>query len=212
MVTSAIDFRFLLIENYKKMGITDTELSMIFVIDHLLDLGNKMITADILSLKMPMPVDEIDKCLASLLKKKIIDYVTKNKKMVTTLDPLKKRLLKDLQISMNEDAKNKDNVEFEKIYESFEKLLVRQLSPVEKSKINEWISYGYKEEMIIDALKEAINKNKKTLRSIDKILLEWGKREDIENEGRTFRDETWNKSFEETIKIAETPWIKDDKD
>ena len=61
--------------------------------------------------------------------------------------------------------------------------------------------------MIINALKEALSKGKKTLRSVDKILLSWEKREDLENNNITSIDEDWNKNLEETIRIAKTPWL-----
>ena len=69
--------------------------------------------------------------------------------------------------------------------------------------------------MIIDALKECLSKGKKSLRSVDKVLLSWTEREDIEKEGFTSLDSKWDKNLEETIRIAKTPWlddIDDDKD
>ena len=46
----------------------------------------------------------------------------------------------------------------------FEKELKRTLSPAEFQKIREWISLGYSEELIIDALNEALSLNKLRLR------------------------------------------------
>ena len=40
----------------------------------------------------------------------------------------------------------------------FERLLNRPLSQVEFSRIREWISYGYSDETIINALKETLSK------------------------------------------------------
>ena len=95
---------------------------------------------------------------------------------------------------------------------NFEKLLNRSLSPVEISKVHEWVSYGYSDTLIIDALKEALSRGKKSLRSVDKILLSWAKREDLESEGKTPIDDDWTKNLEETIRIAKTPWLDDDED
>ena len=75
------------------------------------------------------------------------------------------------------------------------------------SKIREWVSYGYSDEMIINALKDALNKGKKTLRAVDKILLTYQMRDDLENEGYSPISSEWNKNLEETIKIAKTPWL-----
>ena len=61
MITEAIDFRYLLIENYKKLKINENELATIFVIDHLIGQGNPFVTSDLLSLKMSLDVKDIDK-------------------------------------------------------------------------------------------------------------------------------------------------------
>ncbi|MBO4682326.1 MAG: hypothetical protein J5618_00505, partial [Bacilli bacterium] len=97
MISEAIDFRYLLIENYKKLKLTENELVTIFVIDHLISQGNTLITADLLALKMSLSSSDIDKILASLFKKKIIDYVTVKNNTVTTLDPLKEKLYSEFQ-------------------------------------------------------------------------------------------------------------------
>ncbi len=218
MVGEALDFRYLLIENYKKLKLTEVELATLFIIDHFIEQGNPMITADLLSLKMTMPVKEIDKVLANLLKKKMIDYIEENKKVVTTLEPLKKLLYREFEISLNNEnllrKKEKYEEDINNIYKKFQDYLGRNLSPIEFSRIKEWLTFGYSEEIILDALKEAISKNKKSLRSVDKILLNWSKRDDLEKEGHSVIDEDWHKNIEETIKIAQTPWVNidDEKD
>ena len=60
------------------------------------------------------------------------------------------------------------------------------------------------------ALKEALAKGKKSLRSVDKILLTWASREELEKDGITTRTEQDNMSLEETIRIAKTSWLDDD--
>ena len=60
MITEAIDFRYLLLENYRKLKLNEQELATIFMIDHLISQGNPFVTADLLSLKMTLGVREID--------------------------------------------------------------------------------------------------------------------------------------------------------
>lgn len=214
MVTEAIDFQKVLLDSYKKMKISEVELATIFVIFHLIEQGNPFVTADLLSLKMTMDVKEIDKVLANLLTRGFIEYKTQGLKTITTLDPLKQKLFREFQISLTkeEERENSKKVteELENIFGQFQNLLGRSLSPVEISKIREWVSYGYSDEMIINALKEALNKGKKSLRSVDKILLAWSQREDLETEGHTTLSEEWNRNLEETIRIAKTPWLDTD--
>ena len=219
MISEAVDFRFLLLENYKKLKISENELAVIFMIDHLVGQGNPFLTADLLSLKMTLDVKSIDKILAGLLTRGFIEYVTSGKKTVTTLDPLKQKLYREFQMtsSFEEESMKSKKVSdmINNVYGQFEKLLNRPLSQVEFSRIREWISYGYSDETIINALKETLSKGKRSLRSVDKVLLAWSERDDRENEGHTTVNENWDKNLEETIRIAKTPWLdqyEDDED
>lgn len=219
MISEAIDFRFLLLESYKKLKLNENELAVIFMIDHLIGQGNPFVTADLLSLKMTLEVKEIDKILAALLTRGFIEYVSQGKKTVTTLNPLKEKLYREFQMtsSFEEATKNSKQVNdmINNVYAEFEKLLNRPLSQVEFSRIREWISYGYSDETIINALKETLSKGKKSLRSVDKTLLAWSEREDRENEGHSPINDNWDKNLEETIRIAKTPWLdqyEDDED
>ena len=213
MISEAIDFRFLLLENYKKLQIREDELAVIFMIDHLIGQGNPFINADLLSLKMTLDHRSIDNVLANLLTRGFIEYVSQGNKTVTSLNPLKEKLFREFQMAstfeQESKASQKVNDMLTNIYGEYERLLERPLSQVEFSKIREWISYGYSDQLIIDALKEALSKGKKSLKSVDKILLSWAEREDIEKEGHTSLNDNWDKNLEETIRIAKTPWLDD---
>ena len=214
MISEAIDFRFLLLENYKKLKISENQLAIIFMIDHLVSQGNPFITADLLSLKMSLDIKDIDALLADLLTRGLMEYATVNGKTVTSLKPLNEKLYREFQISVSKEneAKNSETIsnQLNNVFEQFQAELGRSLSPIEVSTIREWVSMGYTDEVIIDALKEAINQGKKSIKSVDKILLTWAKREDLETEGKTSIDDDWTKNLEETIRIAKTPWLDED--
>ncbi len=211
MYIEAVDFRYLLLENYKSLKLNEQEVTTILMIDHFINMGNPFITADLLSLKMSLSVKDIDKILANLLVRGHIEYISKGKETITTLDPLKNRLFRQFQINASKEearnAKEKMEESLFNIYGEFEKLLNRPLAPVEINKIGEWIDHGFTDEEIINALKEALSKGKKTLRSVDKVLLSWETREDIEKEGVSPLRDDWRNNLEETIKIAQTPWL-----
>jgi len=214
MISEAIDFRFLLLENYKKLKISEDELVVIFMIDHLVSQNNPFITADLLSLKMSLDIKQIDALLADLLTRGFIEYATINGQTVTSLNPLREKLFSNFTLTVSKEAENKkkkDDV-LGNIYQAFENELGRTLQPMETSTIREWVDLGYSDEVIINALKEALSQGKRSLRSVDKILLSWAKREDLESEGKTPIDDDWSKNLEETIRIAKTPWLDDDED
>ena len=212
MISEAIDFRFLLLENYKKLKISENQLVIILMIDHLVSQGNPFVTADLLSLKMTLDIKEIDALLADLLARGFVEYASVNGKTVTSLNPLREKLFSNFALSVSKEAANKKKQEeiLSNIYQSFETELNRPLQPMELSTIREWVDMGYSDEMIVNALKEALSQGKKSLRSVDKVLLSWAKREDLESEGKTPIDDDWTKNLEETIRIAKTPWLDDD--
>ena len=211
MISEAIDFRFLLLESYKKLKINEQELAVIFMVDHLIGQGNPFVTPDLLSLKMTLNVKEIDTILATLITRGFMEYVSQGNKTITTLDPLKQKLYREFQMTSTFEEASRSSKEVSEminnVYGEFEKLLNRPLSQVEFSRIREWISYGYSDETIINALKETLAKGKKSLRSVDKTLLAMQERDDREFEGQAVRDENWDKNLEETIRIAKTPWL-----
>ena len=214
MISEPIDFRFLLLENYKKLKISENELAIIFMIDHLVEQGNPFITADLLSLKMVLDIKEIDSLIADLLTRGFMEYTSINGKTVTSLNPLKEKLFREYKVSISKeneaDSNNVVKAQLNNIFEAFQTELGRQLSPLEISRIREWVALGYTDDVIINALKEALAQGKKSLRSVDKILLSWAKREELESEGKTAIDDEWTKNLEETIRIAKTPWLDDD--
>ncbi|MCD8204193.1 MAG: DnaD domain protein [Coprobacillus sp.] len=213
MVTDGLDFNYLLLENYKDLKISENELTVILMIDHLISQDNPLITADLLSLKMNLDVNTIDSLLSSLLKKHYIEYVTTWRGTVTTLDPLNEILFSEFQFTKAKKDTSKKLQELpENIYTKIEKELSRTLSPVEVDKISGWIALGHSEDMILDAVKEAVKRNKKTLREVDKILLSWEKKAEQQKEGISTLSKDWDKNVEETIEIAKTPWLDTDDD
>ena len=143
-----------------------------------------------------------------------MEYATLNGRTVTSLNPLKEKLFSNFAISVSKEAENKKVKEemLSNIYQSFEAELGRTLQPMEISTIREWVDLGYSDEIIINALKEALAQGKKSIKSVDKILLSWAKREELEAEGKTTIKNNWNEDLEETIRIAKTPWLDDDDD
>ena len=208
----AIDYRYLLIEYYKKLRLTENELSVLLMIDHLLQQKNTLITPDLLSLKMNLDVREIDKIFVTLIERGLLVFDT-GKKIKVSLKPLQKKLLETFTREMDADDENRNNKEkaeaIASVHQVFEKELKSSLSPLEKSQIDEWINHGYTADQIIDAMRECLSKGKKTFRSIDKLLLQWQMRDDIQKTGATAVSDKWDKNIEETLKIAKANWIDD---
>ena len=208
----AIDYRYLLIEHYKKLRLSENELCVILMIEQLLQQKNTLITPDLLSMKMNLDVKEIDKIFVSLIERGLLQFDT-GKKIKVSLKPLNKKLFKLFQEEMAQDLEERNNKEkaanIEKVKKTFEAELKPELSPLEKSLISDWLAHGYTADQIIDAMRECLSKGKKTFKSIDKLLLQWQTRDDIEKAGVSGASDKWDKNIEETLKIAKAKWIDD---
>ncbi len=208
----ALDFRYLLLEYYKKLKISENELAVIFMIDHLLSQKNTLVTPDLLSLKMNLSTKELDKIMVNLIEKNFLVYDI-GKKTKISLKPLQKKLYEAFQLSLAKEQEISSSEEksqyMSNIYEVFERELKRSLSPLELSLINEWVNDGFSDETIINALNETLRKGKKTLKSVDKLLVQWKTRDDIEKEGISNVKEVWDDDIEKAMEIAKTKWIND---
>ena len=87
----ALDFRYLLLEYYRKLRLNENELAVILMIDHLLGQKNSLVTPDLLSLKMSLSAKELDKIFVSLIEREFLIFDT-GKKIKVSLKPLKKKL------------------------------------------------------------------------------------------------------------------------
>lgn len=126
---------------------------------------------DIESIKDKLGFDE-EKAVnvfSSLINKKYIEMVVSNVNgnvvEVVNLEPLLDRLV----LNKRTEDINTD------IFAIFESELGRTLSSFEYEMINDWLNKGTSEEIIKEALKEAILNNVRNFRYIDKIIYEWNR-------------------------------------
>lgn len=208
----ALDFRYLLLEYYKKLGIKENELAVLLMLDHLLGQKNYLVTPDLIATKMNLPVKELDKIYSGLMSKGFITLDT-GKKAKISLKPLRKKLyeaFEDALVKENSVSRNADKLkEYKRLKEVFETQLGRQLLPIEANFIGEWISQDIPEEEIVEALRDCLGKGKKTFPDFDTSLFEWKAKRDLELNGVTGNNNDWDDDIEKAMKIAKTKWIND---
>ena len=180
--SKALDFEYLLLEFYKTLNIQEREVVIILMIEHLLKQGNDFITSDLLALKMKYDIKEIDASLSILFTKGYLEYKEVNNELHTSLDSLKKSLFKTFEktifteeeISKNEIIEEKRKIIFDAFMTSFN----RNLSPIEISRIDSWIEQDVNQTIILDALKDASNREKLSVMYIDRLIVNKLKEED----------------------------------
>ena len=79
-------------------------------------------------------------------------------------------IIKSISQDITKEEKEKMSVD---LFEQFESEFGRPLSPLEFELINTWLDNGTSEELVLEALKESIYNGVKSLRYIEKILLNW---------------------------------------
>ncbi|MBQ9853799.1 MAG: DnaD domain protein [Bacilli bacterium] len=160
----------ILINNYVRLNITDTELIIIMVI---LSKGNKIVYDPVsIANEINMEKMKVMENISNLLDKNIISLVVekKNQKRIEclSLELLYKRLINIIKEVPSEEREISSSV-----FEVFESELGKTLSPMQYEIIKEWISKGISEELIIEALKEAVINGINNFRYIDTIITSW---------------------------------------
>ena len=166
-----------LLKNYKDLKL---ELNEFIYLMYLYNRGdNLLFDPNTFAKELNMDLAEIMELTSKLTEKGFISVeVSKNEKgfmeEVVMLDnfynKLKMYLLDDIN---KEEEKAKDNTD---IFEVIEKEFGRTLSSMEYEIIKAWRDSNISDELITEALREAVLNGVNNLKYIDKILYEWGKK------------------------------------
>lgn len=199
----ALDFRYLLLEFYKDLRISETDLVILLFIDHLILKETEFVTPDLINLQTNLDLNVIDEALVNLVNKGLIEYTTKQGRMVTSLNPLRNKLQSLFLLQYEQTKKQRSDKEFtsdlEEMYTTITNKFGRSLSPIELQTIQQWFMYGYTKAMINEALEESVKKKRFSLKAIDKNLLKLSTAVDYHLEGTSAQDETYRKNVTKTF-------------
>lgn len=202
MYNKALDFRFMLFEYYKELRINETELVIILFIEHLQQKETEFITPDLINLQSNIDIKVIDEAMVRLVSKGLIEFTTRNGKMVTSLNPLRNKL-QELFVLDYEKNKENSTVEFssqvEEVYAFIQNAFGRSLSAVELQTINDWFNYGYNITMIKEALDQTMKRKRYNIRAIDKALLKLSTAVDYALEGKSAQSDSYRKNIKDTL-------------
>lgn len=193
------------IEEASKLNLSLNEFLLLLYFensdDYILDL-------DKISNKLKIDKDNILIAYNNLLVNKIITITSEkdlNGKRIekVSLENFYKKQLENRKEEEKEITK-------EDIFSLFEKEFKRPLSGMEIEIIKAWLEKMYSEEIIIEALKEAVYNGTTNIRYIDTILYEWNKnniktKEDVENH---LKNRYKDKKLDDTT-IFDYNWLED---
>ncbi|HEU4964869.1 MAG TPA: DnaD domain-containing protein [Bacilli bacterium] len=178
-----------LMKHYKQLGLADEEMMLLLHLLHFRQEGIAQPTAEQLSERMLMPADMIGNSLFNLIRLGFLEIeehgATANSdgRMYEeySLRPLYHKLQELLTpqrpsaTPSSFDLLNRKE-QMKNVFSLFEQEFGRPLSPLEYEHITRWLDEDrYKEEIIREALREAVLSAKFNFKYIDRILFEWQK-------------------------------------
>ena len=196
-----------LLKYYTKLNITEEELIILICI---INKGDKIVyDPGLFTEEIGMKPYKAMQILNDLSEKAILEIKVENnpsgkKEEYIYLDLLYNKLFNIIIDKNHEATINTD------LFTLFETELGRTISPMEVEIIKEWLHDGNSEELIKEALKEAIYNNARNLKYIDRILFNWRTKgiktkKDILEEKKNYR-----KTIKPKEPIYDYNWLDDE--
>ncbi|MDN6195005.1 MAG: DnaD domain-containing protein [Atopostipes suicloacalis] len=195
----------LLLKYYRKLSITNDELVLIIQLKSHIDQGDYFPDLNKIAEAMNISKNNAFKAVHQLIQKKLLSIDTrKDEDGVTediySLDLLWEKLIVLLKQNeeLEEEALEKD--ETKNLYSIFEAEFGRPLSPIEMESLVMWVEEDqFSKELIKLALREAVLSQVYSFKYIDRILLNWKKKnirtkEQVEKESQRFREYSKSKN------------------
>lgn len=174
MKTNNIVIPSYLLKTYKKLNLSEKEL---IFLSYLITFNDKILfDINKFSISTSLSIPEIMELIDSLTSKNIITMVTDKKETGMIREYLDISSLYDKIIVMILNESETESKETSTIYDVIEKEFGRCLSPIEYETIKGWLDSNISEDLIKEALKEAILNGVNNLKYIDRILYEWNKK------------------------------------
>ena len=152
----------LVLKNYKKLGMTDTEFILYLQLNSYLQKGETFPELENIAKSLQISVNDVYTQLHNLIEKKILKIETIVNQQGQKTDSYSFDFLyQKLDSLIDEEKKELLNVSTEKdrqkIFNAFQVEFGRDLSPIELEMINDWIEEDkYKTDLILLALREAV--------------------------------------------------------
>ena len=175
---------------YKKLNLTEEELLVLIC---LINKGEKSVyDPNLFTEELDMDNYKAMQILNDLTEKNIINIKLETNKSGKREEYIYIDLYNKLYSLLLGNNEVEENIPPKDIYLRFETELGRTISPSEVELINEWIKEGTTEEIIEEALKEAVYNNVRNLKYIDRIIYNWREKgiktkNDIIKEKKNFR-------------------------
>ncbi len=215
----------LLLRHYRKFNLSNDELVLILQIKSYMDKGELFPSTKKIAENMNMTEENVFRAIHQLTQKKVLSIeTTKDEKGITqdaySLSLLWEKLFVLMKQERSEEASSEKEEDEKNLFTLFEQEFGRTLSSIEMEVLAKWIKEDkYSKELIQMALREAVLNQVYNFKYIDRILLNWEKKnirtkEQVEKESEKFRQSASysNTMDEDTEPVEPVPminWLKD---
>lgn len=199
---------------YKNVSKFDVDTDAFILLMYLNGLGD-MKSFDVVGISKDLSWDikTVMERISILQSKKLIEIKVVNDDKGVMREYISLDLFYDkLSMNMIGDI-NEKRMDVSSIFNILENELNKQLTPIETEIVRAWKEHGYSDEIIKEAIKEAVYNGAANLRYIDKILYEWSTKniktkEDVEKNKKNFREKK-NEGKIQKIELFDYDWIED---
>lgn len=195
------------LKNYRRLNITEIEFVVILTI---MDQGKKMVY-DPISIANELNMDKmmVMETISNLVEKNLLSIISE-KSNRKTLEYISLELLYKKLINIIIDVPEEEVTVSSSVFEVFEKELGKTLSSMQYEQIKEWIGRGISEELIIEALREAVINGINNFRYIDTVINRWMDK-GYKTKSDVLKDREMYRSKKTTkVQVFDTDWLNDE--
>lgn len=220
VASEALNIRDYLINNYKTLGLNETETLLMIHLYQLKQQGNDFLSVKLLTERMSLNFVQCSDMVLNLVQRNYIAFdidfnsngVAKEK---FTLEPLYDKIYQQLNAQSKEVQSELAMNNVAELIQMIETEFGRTLSSFEIQLISSWISeYHFSIEIIKLAFKEALLANAYNLKYVDRILINWKSKniesvEDAMGYTKTFKRFEVKRGKQEVVEEEEyVSWMK----
>ncbi|MCH4008245.1 DnaD domain-containing protein [Companilactobacillus sp.] len=170
----------LIIENYRKLGMTNQELIIFLNLQMYAQQGNQFPMVQNISKNTGFEEPAIYNSIQNMIKLGIVELQTvvenHQQRDIYSLTPIFERIDALLKQENDSNAEKKLMSDTEELFKKIEVEFGRPISPIEQEQVHQWIDDDHYSIKLIElALREAVLNQAYSLKYMDRILISWEK-------------------------------------
>lgn len=210
-----LDYRYILIRQYKEFGLNENELVILLLIDTLNREKPSLITGDQLKIKMTLDASQIEQGMVDLMTKGFLSYESVGGILVTSMEKTYRKIVESVQSEIVKSAEDESEQiaedSFAKVLRELEEEMQRSLTPLEIQIVQSWFKDDVGETGILNAINECILKRGKvSVKQVDRLIVKNITHADRVEEGASIADEKTKRDIKKAMDIAAYDWVNND--